>query len=274
MRINIGLPSRGRPLDMVASAISLIRLSSGVHDVTITLGIDEDDPATKRMAFELCKLEGCQALVADRHCGLGDLVNSLCEATPEDAAFILWSDRISVTTLGWDQELALGCMQYPNRPIWLDSVHLAGAGQFILPPAWRAIQGPPCPPLYPFWFIDTAVEEIDAYVHGFPRIALVAKAAGPRGFKTNRMRDVEFWIDLFQAQRAERLRQAEMIGDRLGVKPPENLAAIVEYFTNRMEEMRARAPTLRDAFGEPGEPDETYLSAKAAAEGVLKGLRS
>jgi len=271
MKINIGLPSRGRPLDMVASAISLIRLSSGVHDITITLGVDEDDAPTRRMADQLT--ENCTALVTPRHCGLGNLVNALCATTLEDAAFMLWSDRISVTTLGWDQELAVGCMQFPNRPIWLDSVHLAGAGQFILPPAWRAVQGPPCPPLYPFWFIDTAVEEIDAYVHGFPRIALAAKAAGPRGFKTNRMRDVEFWIDLFQAQRGQRLAEAERIRKELGALAVDT-DPYVAHFEQRMEEMRSRAPVLKEAFGEQGPEDDTYKAAYVAAMRVLAELRS
>lgn len=273
MKICVGLPSRGRPLDMVASAISLIRLASGGHEVEIILGIDSDDHASLNMAHQMETLENCVALIHDRHEGLGDLVNSLVAACDPDAAFLLWSDRISVTTLQWDHELALGCMQYPNRPLWLDSVHLTGAGQFILPPAWRAAQGATCPGLFPFWFIDTAIEELDAYVHGFPRVALASKAAGPRGFKTNRMRDVAFWIDVFAATRLERLVQAAMIAKKLGVPTRDN-KELFHYFAARDIEMKGRAAVLTDAFGELGPPDETYRAAKLKAEWLLAERRA
>jgi hypothetical protein len=254
---------------MVASAISLIRLASGGHDITITLGVDVDDTDTIAIARELQAREGCVVLARPRQIGLGDLINGLAAAAPEDAAFMLWSDRISVTGLQWDHELALGCMQFPNRPLWLDSVHLTGAGQFILPPKWRAAQGDPCPKLFPFWFVDTAVEEIDAYIFGMQRVALAAKAAGPRGMRTTRMRDVVFWVDLFQKQRAQRLLQAREIADKLGVTPVPGTATMAQFFHARMEGMKERAKALTDTFGEEGEPDETYIAAKAAAEELM-----
>jgi len=273
MRINVGLPSRGRPLDMVASAISLIRLASGGHDLKITLGIDGDDIPSQQAARDLQTTGVCHTLTLPRHDGLGDLINDLAATTPDDAAFLLWSDRISVTTLQWDHDLALCCMQKPDRPLWLDSVHLTGAGQFILPPLWREVQGKPCPGLFPFWFVDTAIEELDAYVHGFPRISLQSKAAGPRGFKTNRMRDVEFWIDLFAAQRPRRVAEAVEISKKLGLVPLD-VKPYVDYFNERDDQMRGRAKALTDAFGELSPPDETYLVVKAEAEKLLGELRS
>lgn len=214
------------------------------------------------------------SLLRSRPLGLGEVHNSMARMTAPDAAFMLWSDRALAITPEWDQNLAMGCMQFPNRVIWLDSVHLTGAGQFILPPAWRAAQGDPCPGIYPFWFEDTAVEELDAFVHGFPRMSLAAKCAGTRGAKTTRCRDIEFWIGVFAATRGQRLDQAKEIGRKLGVVPPANLSDIVHHFEARDAAFLARAPLLREQFGAEGPADDTYLAARTRAEEILAEARS
>ena len=53
MQIHVGLPSRGRPLDMVASAVSLFRLASGAHELCVTVAADIDDTGTAAVADEL-----------------------------------------------------------------------------------------------------------------------------------------------------------------------------------------------------------------------------
>jgi len=275
MQIHIGLPSRGRPLDMVASAVSLFRLASGAHDVRVNLAIDNDDNDNMHFAGFLWGRTQGQAQVwqNERPLGLGDLHNAMAAHAPEDAAFMLWSDRLHVITPGWDQVLALACMQFPKRVLWLDSVHLQGAGQFILPPAWRAAQGAPCPGLYPAWFEDTAVEEMDAFVHGFPRVAIDAKCAGARKLPTHRLRDLPFWIELFAATRPQRIEDSRRIADALGMKWQPRLQE-ADYFLKRDRSFLGRAEQLERECGDPGPADETYLAAKARAEAIMTGLRS
>lgn len=275
MRINVGLPSRGRPLDMIASALSLFRLASGANEISVMVATDEDDyilggvNETNRAAAMLKSSRDVTIVQTPRALGLGELHNAMARRAPPDAAFMLWSDRVLAITPEWDHNLAMGCMQCPNRVIWLDSVHLTGAGQFVLPPAWRAAQGDPCPGLYPFWFEDTAVEELDAFVHGFPRMSLAAKCAGTRGAKTTRCRDIAFWVSVFAATRPQRLAQAAEIGRKLGVAPPSNLAGIIANFETRDASFIARAPALQEQFGAEGPADETYLAARARAEEIL-----
>jgi hypothetical protein len=274
VKISVGLPSRGRPLDMVASAVSLFRLASGGNDICVFLNVDNGDRPTIECAYALQEryqteremvLVGC----SDRHAGLGELHNHSIALTYGEGAWMMWSDRISVITPNWDHEVAMGCLQYPNRPIWLDSIHLAGPGQIILPPAWRAAQGGPCfPGIYPFWFDDTHQEELDALVHGPIRVALASKCAGPRTLKTNRCRDVEFWVDVFAATRPQRVEQARGIADRLGVQMA-NPSALIAMYEMRDADMRRRAAELQAQFGEAGEPDASYLEAKARAEFLM-----
>ncbi len=278
MQIHVGLPSRGRPLDMVASAVSLFRLASGSHDVQVTIAYDRDDPSDDDMMHEIQRefersFPGWDEIEVPRPLGLGEIHNELASRAPPDAVFMLWSDRVQVITPDWDQIVAVAAMHFPKRVLWLDSVHLQGPGQFILPPAWRAAQGAPCPGLAPFWFDDSHVEEIDAFVHGWPRIAVAAKCAGVRKLPTNRCRDIPFWVDLYAATRPQRIEQSRAIADKLGVtwQPrPQELA----YFEARDVQFRERSEQLLAEYGEPGPPDETYIAAKARAETLLAELRA
>ena len=215
-----------------------------MHDVRLTLAIDSDDRQSGLAAEQLRHWEGLAAIQIEqfeRPLGLGELHNAMAGYTRSDAAFLLWSDRIQVITPGWDQALALAAMQFPKRVLWLDSVHLAGPGQFILPPAWRAAQGPPCPAIYPFWFEDSAVEEIDAFVHGFPRVAVDAKCAGARRLSTTRCRDLPFWINLYAAQRPQRIEDSRRIADALGVTWQERPDVLAYFETRDRSFLGARA---------------------------------
>lgn len=269
MKIHVGLPSRGRPLDMVASALSLFRLSSGGNEVRITIACDADDRISQEMVARLGEAYPIACSIAPRPLGLDELHNKMAADCWNDEAFMCWSDRVMVVTPEWDHNLVMGCMQCPGRVIWLDSLHLAGAGQFVLTPTWRKAQGDPCPGGYPFWFSDTCVEELDAFVHGFPRMSLAAKCAGTRGAKTTRCRDIAFWVSVFAATRPQRLAQAAEIGRKLGVAPPSNLAGIIANFETRDASFIARAPALQEQFGAEGAADETYLAARARAEEIL-----
>lgn len=273
MRIVVGLPSRGRPLDLIASVISLYRCASGANKVEVIIELDEDDAPSIQAATGLVDMPGrpefrVTFLHKPRRAGLGELHNEIISVTPAESAYMMWSDRISVIAKGWDHQLAMGCLQYPNRPLWLDSVDLAGAGQIILPPAWRAACGQCFPGLFPFWFDDTAQEELDAFVHGFPRMRLEAQCAGPRGAKTNRCRDIAFWVDLFTATRPQRVEQARAVADKLGL-PFHNPSAMVAMFDARDADMKRRAPELMAQFGEVGEPDASYCTAFGRAQELM-----
>lgn len=272
MRIHVGIPSRGRPLDLIAATLSLFRMASGNNQVRATIACDTDDKPTRDRVSELMKAYPIAEMAGPRPLGLGELHNKMCAATAKDEVFMLWSDRVLAITPEWDHELAVCAMSYPNRPFWMDSLHLAGAGQFILPPAWLAVCGQPCPGLYPFWFEDTHVEEMDCFVHGFPRVAMASKGAGPRGDKTNRCRDIAWWINFYSSQRDQRVMQAVQIAEKLGVPVRDNTREIA-YFDARDREFLSRAPALEKQFGAVGPPDATYLEAKGRAQMILDELK-
>lgn len=270
MKITVGIPSRGRPLDLIAAVLTLDKLKSGGNEIEYLIATDYDDGATDSTVSRLVH-HGIpiHQLDSDRPLGLGELHNRMAAACAPDATFMLWSDRVVPITEEWDHAVATAVLQFPMRVLWLDSIHLLGAGQFILPPAWRAaLPGNPCPGYFPFWFEDSAVEEVDAFVHGFPRMACWAKCAGPRTAKTNRMRDLEFWIRFYAWLRPQRIAEAKIIAANMGIAPRDN-TDIIAHWERRDADFLERAPELTERFGAPGEPDESYLKAKARAEAMM-----
>ncbi len=271
MKVTVGIPSRGRSLELAAAVLALEKTKSGGNEVDYIITADDDDRPTLDIAERLREMAPVTPLTGPRPLGLGELHNKMAAATDPDAVFMLWSDRIVPITEGWDHQIAVAAMQFPQRVLWMDSIHLMGAGQFILSPTWRAAQGAPCPGVYPYWFEDSHTEEIDALVHGFPRMAVNARAAGPRGAKTNRMRDLQFWIMHYMAMEPRRIEEAERVAAALGVVQ-KDVAQIIAHFQKRWVDMLTRVPMLTETFGATGEPDASYLQAKARAEAALDAM--
>lgn len=239
---------------------------------------DGDDEPTLDVILDLDKRLGSKGAVGtikgDRPLSLGELHNAMAASCNPKSTFMLWSDRLVSAAVGWDHAIAQAVMQLPHRVIWLDSVHLEGACQFILPPMYRAaLPSAPCPALFPFWFEDSHVEEVDAFVHGFPRVSLGKLCAGPRTERTNRMRDLPFWIDLYMALMPDRIAEAEKTAAKLGIAPRKDLPALRAHFDARMLDMRRRAGKLTEQYGDLSEPDDSYLQAKASALAMLAERR-
>ena len=275
MKITVGIPSRDRPLELAAAVLSLDKTRSGGHQVEYIVGHDHNDSRTAEVVSQLVSIGlAVRSSFGPRPLGLGEIHNRMIAETDPDAAFLLWSDRLVAVDMHWDHGIAMTVLEFPTRRIWMDSHHLVGPGQPIMTPMWRKALGQenPYPAIFPFWFDDSAAEEIDALLHGFPRVALHHKCAGPRTAKTTRCRDLDFWIDVFAATRPDRVRQARKIGAHMGIFPKEN-PEVMGYFTQRDADFHARAEALMEQFGAPGLPDETYLMAKEQAERLLVTLK-
>ena len=158
MKVTVGIPSRGRPLDLAAAVLALEKMKSRGHEVCYLVACDKDDEATLAVARELNQKRGIPVFpqIWERPLGLGELHNKMANLTASDSVFMLWSDRLVPADLQWDHAVVMATLQFPNRVLWMDSHHLTGAGQFILPPKWRAryVVAVPCPGLSSFRFED------------------------------------------------------------------------------------------------------------------------
>src|SRR5271170_3808668 len=95
MKITIGVPSRGRPLELAAAVLALWKMRSQGHEVSFVIAYDKDDEATLAAVARLRMLNvPILSSTGPRPLGLGELHNRMVAATDSEAAFVLWSDRI------------------------------------------------------------------------------------------------------------------------------------------------------------------------------------
>src|SRR5208283_1955310 len=95
------------------------------------------------------------------------------------------------------------------------------------------------------------------------------KCAGPRTEKTTRMRDLHFWITFYTWLRPRRIEEAGKISKALGLVPPKEMEEILAYYAKRDVDFHARVDELTATYAAPGEPDASYLKAKAQAEAMM-----
>src|SRR5207245_7883120 len=83
---------------------------------------------------------------------------------------------------------------------------------------WVELTGQLYPTHFPFWFIDTWVDETYSFVTG-NTIPIVSNLmlTGKRG-KTRRLRDLQFWWQYFTALRPQREADAAAIRAKLQIK--------------------------------------------------------
>ena len=85
------------------------------------------------------------------------------------------------------------------------------------------------------------------------------------------MRDLHFWIDFYTWLRPRRIEEAAQISAALGLVPPKNLGEIEAFYAKRDVDFHARVDELTATYAAPGEPDASYLQAKANAEAMMVG---
>src|SRR5271170_6775977 len=94
MKITIGVPSRGRSLELAAAVLALWKMRSQGHEVSFVIAYDEDDVATLDAVAGLRMLNvPTLSSPGPRPLGLGELHNRMVAATDPEAAFVLWIGR-------------------------------------------------------------------------------------------------------------------------------------------------------------------------------------
>lgn len=271
MRIVVAIPSRARPLALIGSVMASWRLASGTNDVEYVVGADKGDSETLDACMRLAAELPLSVCIAPPPTTLASVSNLMVhQAQGADAVTVL-SDRIFTITDAWDTFIAGGVHNYPKRVMWWSCAWDHGCIAPIMPKAWleAARWSYAMTDTYPFWFIDTALQEIDMMVHGGPSLKIRAAYSGQRG-KTTNGRDFAFWFRVFAAERGKRRTEARRIAARLGQEQLCEDERVEQYFAAYDAEMQTRCADFEKRFGDQREPDESYLAAKKRAEMILK----
>lgn len=268
MKLAVCTPTRGRPLALIGVIMALWRQRAGKDDLRFVVGIDDDDDAS----LDACKRLGDEVpIYASRapRSTLGDVSNRIVGCA-KDADAVIWAtDRAFVITPGWDEIIAEAVDKFPKRILWWSCPYDADCVMPIIPKQWaEAADHELSPTIFPFWFNDTWLQELDLMVSGGPSLKVQAAYAGQRSV-TTRGRDFGFWYKVFAATRAERWAKAETIAERLGIEVTMR-EFLTQHFAKYDAHGQANAPAFQKRFGDPREPGAEYIAAKAYAEKLLQ----
>lgn len=268
MKVTVITPTRARPLALVGSLMAAWRLRSTKHDLTFIVGADDDDTQTHdavtRLAAELPVIQ-----TSGPRSTLGHVMNRMMNAARGDCDVVTTlTDRTFCITPGWDDCIAETLKLRSNRILWWSCPYDPDCNLPAIPAQWcDALDWQWSPEIFPFWWDDTWLQELDLMVFGGPSLKMITSYAGERKFTTNG-RDFAFWFDVFARTREQRWQKAEKIAERLGVQlqPRENLE---KYFALYDAAGQQRSPSFEDRFGDKRPASAAYLRAKTAAQAMI-----
>ncbi len=211
----------------------------------------------------------------DRPNTRGRIVNRLFDQCRDADVITPFTDWTFPLTPGWDDIMAQGAQQFPKRLTWWSCPHIPGCVLPSIPRAWlNAADWHISPEIFPFWWDDTWLEEVDIMLsNGAPCLKLPASFAGTHG-KTTRGRDFAFWAGVFAGTRYIRVIQAAQMAWTLELPKPEISADKMARFEANDRFQLESADEFERIFGDGSEPTEAYLRVKSAALRLIEPAMS
>lgn len=267
MRIDVLVPSREREQSLQAVLVSLHALSSGAHDVRYVVVCDDDDIATKAVAMTISGMDirvdaAPRAMIHKRE-------NALIAKSDADV-FMPWADDLFCLSPSWDEIIA-NIVTKAKLPAfsWQEVQDPKNHTAIVLTKEWVKAAGRFYPEYFPFWFADTWMKEVFAFVYGQDMPIVEHLRFSHKRAPTINMHDLAFWFKVFAHTRPERIEEARRVAavcDIPFVKRPD-LTAIFE----RADAWQLqRVPQYEVIFGSDREPPSAaYLEAKEKAEKMM-----
>lgn len=281
MKLSVILPTRGRPDGAQRAIESILDTASRPDHVEILLGTDADDMASDPQAIAA----GCAQVswrMAPREKTLGHLFNALVARTSGEAVLVAYDDCVYATP-GWDEETRAAVLVAPQGlGVIFAHDHQCGRHHTSMPVLTRkmvdfalAHQGFVYPPWFPFWFHDTwwdEISDLSGYKHPLDWEITCPDGKG----ETHNLRDIPFWLDLFEGFRPRRLEFAEklsaaMFGKSLPGLHETNRLKLHErsqVCAMKLRKLRDPAFVRRWSKRAVGEPSERYAQARSEAESL------
>lgn len=266
MRISVVIPSRGRPLSLMETVLTINGRVSRRHDVRFVIGCDADDDETIAMALSL-RQGGLPVIprVGARPSSLGGLVNSLVEKCPADVYCSL-GDDIKVLSDGWDDLIAEAWHRKPDGVWWWSCKSEAMFA--IVSEQWRVAAGRIFTDYFPFWYDDIWLAEVIRYATGRIGGERLPVWLDDRAPGTHRMRDMALWDAFFWSRREERKAAARCITANLGWPRVESFDGL-DIGKNPAFDLAAIA-AIEAKQGERSPPTPEYLTALKRAKTLME----
>ncbi|CAG0972074.1 hypothetical protein BURK1_01278 [Burkholderiales bacterium] len=283
-RIALLLPTRGRPASLRRIVDSIAATAAKPDELVIVVGVDDDDDATLDLSARFRPDVPVLWSVGPRELTLGRLWNRLAAADHGCDVLAMVSDDYVMETPGWDDQYrgAAAGMPMGYGTAWPhDTLHVPGfCTAPVITRRMMERMGFFVPPWFPYWFHDTWLEEMGAFVAC--RLPLAARIVAPDGRgATLNMRDLAFWAAFFESTRRLRMSLAErMIDEMYAERRPLqaslkfSMHGVAMFYARRNAPLAdtRRAAMLERRHGAPDDPGPRYLEARREAEALLASL--
>lgn len=275
MKFNISIPTKCRPLLLMSVLTAFDQLSSGKHEISYSVGLDEGDES----AYEAATLASREMPVDIKFVPkdvltIGGIWNFLSSQVEADVYLAHVDDAIPLARY-WDEQIARYIAQNPALS-WSDIELGNQAGYPIMSKAWLQANGGLCSEHFPFWFCDTWFEEVFQFTFNRKMLIPPNLAVGGKRGLTNNLRDLDFWWGFFNSTRRVRLLKAFELAKQFGSWQSGTYQefllsrqAWIEAATRRDEDYRKVIPELENARRDMRDPSEKYMIAKVNAEAFL-----
>lgn len=263
LKISVLCASRDNPEGLRTAIGSLYALASGKHNISYVVACEMDDRPTMEMA-SFMRPQMWRAAMDKQQPSLGNRWNNAAGLVEADV-YALVTDRSVCITPNWDTVIADAFNKDDTRIVWWTTNH--GPVIPIVPQKWiNAAGGNIFTHYFPFWFDDTWLHELSAFVHGLPSYLIQASCfIQKRNPVTKRLRDLRFWMDFFISKRPERKEHARKIRATLGLPMPD-MKVVDEWIKGTDAMWTENWQKWENAVGDKSEPDESYIEAKKMAE--------
>ena len=278
MKLSLIVATRSKPL-RAAAVIELARaLASGEHEVSYTIAGDLDQaelfqPIVKHYPW-------VRTDIAPRPPGPGQCWNRVIASHPADLHLTFADDTFPITP-HWDELCSRVIQGVPSARetgvfCWQDSANPQQATVFSIAQPWLELcNGIVFDERFPFWFSDTAINELHSYVtgHGVAQVHGLRVVNPPNVFNP-RMRDMELWWRLFAATRRERVATATAWREARNLPPLDNIEELLTAHQMRDQAGLPESEKIVAMIPEPAPITDEYLIAKANAEAYLAQLEA
>lgn len=264
MKLNVLIPSRGRPYQLAAALYSLYLNQSEDHEITFCVACDADDKETQEALNAMRPKMPLFVRVAERPESLGSMANDMA-AHWHAQAYAIFADDLICSTYGWDAKVADALEKTPHGVFWWTPARGVPTFVPIITERWRAACGRIFTEHFPFWYDDLWLNELWIMATDADPISLDIQVVDkPRA--TIRMRELRFWHDFYTYMRAERVLQGRAIAAALGLPEPK----IGPHLAKRLDEMSVVSDDFlqdieRRNKAESTPPDPAYNRIKERA---------
>ncbi len=250
--ISILCATRGRP-EMLAQSFASLKANTAQKDKThLWIYVDEDDQIT-RQAIDAKAIPDpglpIHWHIAPRTAGLGQIHQALWNASGRTSeVYMLSTDKSDFATPGWDDIVRAKFAEYPDGVLLAFAHDPNTADQATYPIlgwGWVKALGYFFPGYFPFWFDDLWTDQIGRMAGRFSKLPITIAPIGGRG-RTQRMRNVPFWVRFFQLMLPERKEAARKL---IAAMHPHDEAARATAL-KAMEEVAAGLAKEQETFSD------------------------